>query len=61
MQNQDETLLRLPQVIDLLPVGRSTWWAWVKSGKAPAPLKISAGVTCWRKSDILAFIEQGRK
>jgi hypothetical protein len=38
----------------------STWWAWVKAGKAPAPVKISAGVTCWRKADVLAMT-QGAK
>ncbi len=58
--NPDQTLIRLPQVLEILPVGRSTWWAWVKAGKAPAPVKISAGVTCWRKADVLAMT-QGAK
>jgi predicted DNA-binding transcriptional regulator AlpA len=56
--NNDETLLRLPQVLEILPISRSTFWAWVKSGKAPAPVKLSAGVTCWRKRDILAMIKE---
>ncbi len=58
MQPQNEILLRLPQILELLPIGRSTWWAWVKNGKAPAPIKFSAGVTCWRKSDVLAMIQR---
>jgi prophage regulatory protein len=58
MQPQTEIFLRLPQILELLPIGRSTWWAWVKTGKAPAPLKVSAGVTCWRKSDVLAMIQR---
>jgi len=41
----------------LIPVSDSTWWAWVKSGKAPAPIKLSAGVTVWRSADALAFAE----
>lgn len=41
----------------LIPVSDSTWWAWVKSGKAPAPIKLSAGVTVWREADVLAFAE----
>ncbi len=48
----NNVLLRLPQVLAIVPVAKSTWWAWVKSGKAPAPVKLSAGVTAWRKSDI---------
>ena len=41
----------------LLPVTASTWWAWCKSGKAPQPIKLSAGVTVWREADVLAFAE----
>lgn len=41
----------------LLPVTTSTWWAWVKSGKAPAPIKLSPGCTVWRRADVIAFAE----
>jgi predicted DNA-binding transcriptional regulator AlpA len=41
----------------LLPVTASTWWAWVKAGKAPAPIKLSPGCTVWRRADVLAFAE----
>lgn len=41
----------------LLPVTHSTWWAWVKSGKAPAPIKLSPGCTVWRRADVIAFAE----
>lgn len=51
-------LLRLPQVLKLAPVSKSTWWLWVRQGKAPAPLKLSERTTCWRRSDILAFLEK---
>jgi predicted DNA-binding transcriptional regulator AlpA len=33
-------LLRLPQVLALVPVCASTWWAGVRSGKFPKPLKL---------------------
>ena len=42
----------------LLPVTASTWWAWCKSGKAPQPIKLSAGCTVWREADVLAFAER---
>lgn len=41
----------------LLPVTASTWWAWVKAGKAPAPIKLSSGCTVWRHADVIAFAE----
>jgi len=42
----------------IIPVSRSTWWAGVKSGRYPKPVKIGARVTAWRVEDIRAFIEQ---
>jgi len=50
-------LVRLPQVLAVIPVGRSTWWAGCKSGRFPAPVHLSPGVTCWRVEDIHALIQ----
>lgn len=49
-------LLRLPQVLQLLPIGRSSWLAGVKEGKYPQPVKLGPATTCWRACDILNFI-----
>lgn len=48
--------VRLPQVLALIPVSRSTWWAWVASGKAPKGTKLSPRITAWRVDDIRALI-----
>lgn len=48
--------VRLPQVLAHVPVGKSTWWAWVKTNKAPQPVKLATRVTAWRVEDIRAFI-----
>ncbi len=50
-------LLRLPQVLKIFPVSKSTWWSGVKNGRYPAPVKPSRRTTAWRHSDILALIE----
>lgn len=50
-------LLRLGQVLRRVPVSRATWWRWCRIGYAPAPVRIGENVTCWRGSDIDAFIE----
>jgi len=63
---QDGALLRLPQIIGdrrsgtppLVPVSRSGWWAGVKSGRFPKPVKLSPGVTVWRSADIRALLER---
>jgi predicted DNA-binding transcriptional regulator AlpA len=50
-------LLRLPQVLALVPVCPSTWWSGVKSGRFPRPIKLGPRITCWRAQDIFSLIE----
>ena len=50
-------LLRIKQVLRFVPVSRSNWWAGVKSGRFPKPVKLSERVTCWRSGDILRLVE----
>lgn len=42
----------------LVPVSRATWWAGVKSGRYPRPVKLSAKATAWRVEDIRSLIER---
>ena len=42
-----------------IPIGRSTWWAGVKSGRFPKPVKLGPRTTAWRVEDIRALIERG--
>jgi predicted DNA-binding transcriptional regulator AlpA len=49
--------IRLPQVLAVFPVSKSTWWAGVKSGKFPKSVKLGGRTTAWRSQDILALIE----
>ena len=49
---------RLPQILELIPVGKSTWWAGVKSGKYPPSIKIGSRTTVWRAQDIHDLIDQ---
>jgi prophage regulatory protein len=46
----------IPPVPAIIPVSRSTWLAWVKSGKAPAAVKLSERTTAWRVESIRAFL-----
>lgn len=39
-----------------IPVGRSTWWAGVKTGRFPKPVKLGPRTTAWRVDDIRALI-----
>jgi predicted DNA-binding transcriptional regulator AlpA len=42
-----------------IPVTKSTWWAGVRSGRFPKPVKLGLRITVWRAEDILALIERG--
>jgi len=53
--------LRLPQVLEIFPVGKSTWWQGIKSGKYPSGVKLSSRVTAWRVEDIRKLIEGASK
>lgn len=56
--NLPETgFLRLPQILELYPVGKSTWWAGVKNGKYPPTVHLSPRISAWRVEDIKALIE----
>ena len=44
-----------PPLIDMSP---ATWWAGVKSGRFPKPVRLGERMTCWRGSDLLALVEQ---
>lgn len=47
-----------PAVPGILPVGYSTWWANVASGKFPPGIKLTSKITVWRVEDIRALIER---
>ena len=48
--------VRLPQVLKVFPVSKSTWWAGVKDGRFPKPVKLSLKITAWRVEDIQTLI-----
>lgn len=49
--------LRLPQVLAIVPVSKSTWWEGCKNGRFPKPVKLTPRTTAWRAEDIAALVE----
>lgn len=46
-----------PAIPAIIPVSRSTWWAGVKSGRYPQPVRtLGPNITAWRVEDIRALI-----
>jgi prophage regulatory protein len=56
--------VRLTQVLAVIPICKSSWWAGVKSGRYPESIKLSARCTVWKAEDIRSLIktlsEQGK-
>jgi len=53
---EPDVLIRCHQVLALYaPVCRTTWWRWIKEGKAPAPIRLGTRIVAWRKSDLAAW------
>lgn len=48
-----------PAIPPIIPVPRSTWWAGVKSGRYPKPVRgLGPRITAWRAEDIRALIRR---
>lgn len=52
----EESFLRLPQVLELIPVCKSAWWQGCKDGRYPQPIKLGPRTTVWRSADIFALV-----
>jgi len=55
-------LLRLRSILGPdgpIPVSKSTWWAGVKCGRFPEPVKLGPRTTAWRVEDIRSLIDRG--
>lgn len=48
--------LRLREVLAMIPVSKSTWWAGVRAGRYPQSVKLSARTTAWRRIDIETLV-----
>ena len=54
----DTGFMRLPEILRLIPVCRSTWWSGVRSGRYPKPTRaLGRRITAWRAEDIRALIK----
>lgn len=50
-------LLRLPEVLATVGLGRSAWYALVAAGHAPQPVHLGKAVA-WVSSEIAAFVQE---
>lgn len=50
---------KAPATPALIPISKSSWWAGVRNGRYPKPVKLGKRTTVWRIEDIRSLIGQG--
>jgi len=53
-------LLRIAQVLQYIPISRTSWWLGVREGRYPQPQKLGS-VPVWRTMDIRELINHGQR
>ena len=54
--NTNDYLIRLPRVIQLTALGRTTIYELTKNGTFPRPVKLSARAVAWSATAVQAWI-----
>ncbi len=58
IEDRVDRLLRLKEVLALLPISKSTFYAGIKSGRYPAPVKhLGPRIAAWRFSEIVQLVK----
>jgi prophage regulatory protein len=59
MSESAQKLLRLKDVLKLIPVSRATWYAGCATGRFPQKVKLGPRIVAWRSEDIQKLIDEG--
>lgn len=52
-----DRLLKIGEVLKIIPVSKSTWWKWLREGKAPQPIRLGTRCTFWKYSDVIGLTQ----
>lgn len=57
----DARLIRLPEVLRIYPLGKTSWYAGVKSGAFPRPVKLHGSrAVAWYEHQVIALAQSLR-
>ena len=56
--NELTGFLRLPQIMDLFPIGKTTIYSLIRRGKFPRQIKISPKLAVWDKVEVEEYIKE---
>ena len=53
-------LMRIPQILEIMPISRATFCSMVKKGEFPKPIKIGRS-SLWTQEQVQAYMRQKAK
>lgn len=53
-----DELLRLPAVLSIVKIPKSSWWRGIKEERFPKPIKLGPRTSAWLASDIKSLIDR---
>ena len=53
--NSEVTLMRIPQILEVMPISKSKFWLMVQKGEFPKPIKIGRS-SFWTIEQVQTFI-----
>ena len=54
------TLMRIPQILEVMPISKSKFWLMVQKGEFPKPIKIGRS-SFWTIDQVQGFIRERTK
>lgn len=61
-EGQSSVLLRLSEILaphGPIPISKSTWYAGIRSGRFPQPIRLGKRISAWRSQDIQNLVDGG--
>ena len=55
--NPEVTLMRIPQILEVMPISKSKFWLMVQKGEFPKPIKIGRS-SFWTIEQVQTFIRE---
>ena len=55
--NSEVTLMRIPQILEVMPISKSKFWLMVQKGEFPKPIKIGRS-SFWTTEQVQSFIQE---
>jgi prophage regulatory protein len=59
MRPPEGGLLRLEAVLQILQISRSSFYAGIKDGRFPPPVRLGPRTSAWRRDDIMRIVAEG--